>query len=215
MQIDVAGVVGAVTREIRDTIHDGKRARVLVASRRYDTTLEDLWNALTDAERISRWFLPISGELRVGGRYQLEGNAGGQITVCEPPRHLALTWEMQGQASWVDVKLTAGPAGSSTLVLEHTAHVPDEFWNQYGPGAVGVGWDGAFLGLDRHLTHRAAKIDPAAMMAWQMSEEGKQFLHRSSDAWGAASIAAGTDPVAARAAAARTFEFYTTIPAAE
>ena len=31
---------------------------------------------------------PISGDLRLGGRYQLQGNAGGEILVCEPPQHL-------------------------------------------------------------------------------------------------------------------------------
>ena len=30
-------------------------------------------------ERIPRWFLPVSGDLRLGGRYQLEGNAGGEV----------------------------------------------------------------------------------------------------------------------------------------
>lgn len=39
-----------------------------------------MWDACTDPERIPRWFLPISGDLRLNGRYQLEGNAGGAIT---------------------------------------------------------------------------------------------------------------------------------------
>ena len=44
-----------------------------------------MWDACTDPERIGRWFLPVSGDLRLGGRYQLEGNAGGEILRCEPP----------------------------------------------------------------------------------------------------------------------------------
>ena len=59
---------------------------MVVASRSYDTDIDDLWEAITNAERIPRWFLPITGELRLGGRYQLQGNAGGTITACEPPR---------------------------------------------------------------------------------------------------------------------------------
>ena len=47
-----------------------------------------LWDACTNAERIPRWFLPVSGDLRLGGRYQLEGNAGGTIERCDPPRSL-------------------------------------------------------------------------------------------------------------------------------
>src|SRR5262245_1522823 len=208
MNIDVTRVVGAVTREIRNATHDGIPARVLVASRRYDTTVEDLWNALTDPERISRWFLPVSGELRLGGKYQFEGNASGEITACEPPRHFSLTWGLHGQLSWLDVKVAAGPGGSSVLVLEHTAHVPDDLWKQFGPGAVGVGWDQAFLGLDRHLANPGATRDHSAALAWLASKEGQHFVHSTSDAWGEASVAAGTDAASAREAAARTAGFY-------
>ena len=49
--------------------------------------------------------MPVSGDLRLGGRFQLQGNAGGGITRCAPPRHLAVTWEFGGQVSWVDVRL--------------------------------------------------------------------------------------------------------------
>jgi hypothetical protein len=83
---------------------------------------------------------PISGDLKVGGRYQFEGNAGGTITRCDRPARIESTWEMHGQASWVTVTLT--PEGDGTrLELEHVAHVPDEMWAQFGPGAVDAGWD--------------------------------------------------------------------------
>ena len=47
MEIDVARAVGAVTREVGRREHEGRPARVVVASRTYDTTVEDLWDALT------------------------------------------------------------------------------------------------------------------------------------------------------------------------
>ncbi len=50
---------------------------MVVARRRYAGAVDEVWDALTNPERIPRWFLPISGELRLGGRYQLTGNAGG------------------------------------------------------------------------------------------------------------------------------------------
>jgi hypothetical protein len=52
-------------------------------------------------------------------------------------------------------------------------------------------------------------VDSEAVMAWQASDEGREFTRRSSEAWGEASIAFGTDPDAARAAAKRTTGFYT------
>ena len=207
MKFDVLRFIGVVTREVRTREHDGRPARVVAATCAYDTTINDVWDAITNAERIPRWFLPISGELRLGGRYQLHGNAGGEIIGCEPPCSVAITWEFDGQVSWVNVRLTELPDGGTRLQLEHIAHVPDEFWNQYGPGAVGVGWDLTIMGLGRHLSTGIA-VDPKEAEAWTASDEGKDFIRRSSDEWGRASIAAGTDETAARAATSRTTAFY-------
>jgi uncharacterized protein YndB with AHSA1/START domain len=180
---------------------------VVIATRRYDTDRDDLWDALTSAERIPRWFLPISGDLRLGGRYQFAGNAGGEITRCEPPRLLSVTWEYGGGVSWLTVTLAEDASGGTRLELEHIAHVDDNLWDRFGPGAVGVGWDLALMGLARHLAS-GAPVDRAAGMAWSASQEGKSFMRASSEAWGEASIAAGTSEAAARAAAARTSAFY-------
>ena len=75
MHIDVTQHVGAITREVSARDHDGKPARTVIVSRNYDTTPADLWEAVTTADRIPRWLMPISGDLRLGGRYQLHGNA--------------------------------------------------------------------------------------------------------------------------------------------
>ena len=206
MKIDVTECMGAVSREVQSCDHQGRPARVVIATRTYDTTIDDVWDALTNGERIPRWFLPVSGDLRPGGRYQLEGNAGGQITECDPPRQLAITWEYGGVVSWVTVRLDPVETGTR-LRLEHIAH-PDEHWDQYGPGAAGVGWDMALMGLGLHLT-TGAPNDPKAAAAWAASDDGKDFCRRSSEAWGRASIDAGTDEAAARAAADRTTAFYT------
>jgi hypothetical protein len=55
-------------------------------------------------------------------------------------------------------------------------------------------------------------VDPAVVAKWSASPEGRRFLTASSDAWYAASVASGTDPAAARAAADRTTAFYTGTP---
>src|SRR5882724_9761276 len=52
MTQDIAGLIGAVTREVTGREHDGRPARVVRASRTYDTTMEDVWDAITNAERI-------------------------------------------------------------------------------------------------------------------------------------------------------------------
>ena len=205
--IDVDQIVGAVTREVSRREHEGKLARVVVATRVYDTSAADLWDALTSAERLPRWFLPVSGDLRLGGRYQLEGNAGGTITRCEPPRSLALTWEYGGSVSWVTVNLRQKGRDRTELELEHMAH-DDEHWAKFGPGAAGVGWDMALMALGRHLAS-GAPVDPQAALKWSASDEGRRFIAQSSDDWGRAAIAAGEPEASAKAAAERTTSAYT------
>jgi uncharacterized protein YndB with AHSA1/START domain len=210
VEFDVIRTIGAVTRAVTNRERDGRPARAVVASRDYDTTPDDVWDAITNPERIPRWFLPVTGDLRLGGRYQLQGNASGEITRCEPPRHLALTWEFAGDVSWVTVELTEAN-GRTHLELEHIAYVDDARWNQYGPGAVGVGWDMTLMGLDLHLGTGAAN-DPQAFMAWCASPNGKDFIRRSSDGWRRASVEAGTEDGAAHDAALRTTAFYSGEP---
>jgi uncharacterized protein YndB with AHSA1/START domain len=159
---------------------DSKPASTVTLGRVYDTSVDDLWDALTSKERIPRWFLLIEGDLKLGGEYQLKGNAGGAITVCTPPSHFAATWEFGGQTSWIDVKITA--AGSKAqMTLEHTAFVGDH-WNQFRPGAVGIGWDLAVMGLARHLA-TGASADRAAAGAWMGSPNGKEFVRLSGESW--------------------------------
>lgn len=204
---DIVRHVGAVTRVVHSRDHNGKPARVVIATRTYDTDPEDLWDALTSAERIPRWFLPVTGDLRLGGRYQIQGNAGGEITQCEPPKLLAMTWEYGGDVSWVTVTLSPGAGGGTALQLEHVAHVGDERWAQFGPGAVGVGWDSMLLGLAYH-TDSGASVQPGEGMEWLGSPQGKEFVRATSADWGRAAIAGGDAAEDANAAAERTRAAY-------
>ncbi|WP_251150424.1 SRPBCC family protein [Cellulosimicrobium sp. Marseille-Q4280] len=191
----------------RGTLPAGE-ARVVSLSRTYPAAVDDVWDAVTNPERLPRWFLPVTGDLRVGGTYQTEGNAGGEIRVCDAPRHLQLTWVMgpvgPEDSSIVDVRLE--PDGDGTrLTLDHTAVTPPEMWDQFGPGAVGVGWDGALLGLGLHLAGVEGAIDPETLAT---DPAVRAFNTASSESWGAALAAAdGLDEgtVAARVAATTAF----------
>jgi uncharacterized protein YndB with AHSA1/START domain len=206
--IDVDHQISAVERSVGERVLEAGTARVLRTGQSYDATLEELWDACTSAERLPRWFTPVSGDLRVGGRYQLEGNASGTIERCDPPRSFAATWEYGGEVSWIEVRLDPEGDARTRLTLEHVAHVDDSRWLQYGPGAVGVGWELALAGLGLHLATGAAN-DPAESAAWMASPDGMEFVTRSSRGWADASIAAGTDATEAHAAAERTTAFYT------
>ena len=208
MNVDVKEQINSVRRELGTRTLEAGEARVLSISQVYDTDLDDMWDVVTDPARIERWFLPVSGELRHGGRYQLEGNAGGTITACDRPRSYAATWEFGERVSWIEVRLSPAGAGRTRFELQHIAHV-DEHWEQYGPAAVGIGWDSGLLGLTMHLGAPDAPRDPEAMLAWSASEDGKTFMRLSSEAWAEADIAAGEEPETARARSANTYAAYT------
>jgi uncharacterized protein YndB with AHSA1/START domain len=209
--IDVVIAISAVRREVSGRVLESGEARVVTVSRSYRAELADVWDACTNPERIPRWFLPVSGDLKEGGRYQLKGNAGGTITQCDPPHGFDATWEMGADTSWIELRLADEGDGQTRFQLSHIARVDDERWAQFGPGAVGVGWDSGLIGLYLHLTTGQA-VDPATVAEWTTSAAGHEFLTRASDAWRAASVAFGTDPARARAAADRTTAFYTGAP---
>jgi uncharacterized protein YndB with AHSA1/START domain len=209
--IDVVHQINAVTRRVGSRTLEAGAARTVVLSQTYDTDVDDLWDACTNPERIPRWFLPITGELRLGGRYQLEGNAGGTIERCDPPHGFDATWEFGGGVTWIEVRLTPEPGGRARFQLEHIA-VVDERWGEFGPGAVGIGWDLSLIGLSLHLASGGAQVDPTEVMSWAASAEGVAFMTASNDGWCAADVAAGEDPDVARGAADRTIAAYTAVP---
>lgn len=208
--VDVAQQIDAVGRQVGTRVLESGEARIVTINQAYDTEPEDLWDACTNPERIRRWFLPVSGELRLGGRYQLEGNASGTVERCDPPKSFFATWEYDGEVSWIEVRVLAETGGRARLELDHIA--PDnEHWAEFGPGAAGVGWDSGLLGLALHLSGEPP-MDPVEAMAWQASAEGRAFMTLSSEGWYEAYVASGADASAARAAADRTTAAYTAPP---
>lgn len=207
MTFDPTAHMPELTRVVRNLERDGKPAKAVVASCVYATDVADLWDALTNRERLPRWFLPVSGELKLGGRYQFEGNAGGTITECVPQKRIAATWEFGGGVSWVTVTLTPEKAGTR-FELEHVAEV-GAHWDKFGPSAVGTGWELGFLGLAGHLADPSAAMDPATGAAWPTTPKGKAFVRASTTGWGEAEIVAGETAETARDRAEQTRKFYT------
>jgi uncharacterized protein YndB with AHSA1/START domain len=213
--IDVAQQINAVTREVGSRVFGPGEARTMTLTQSYAASPEDVWDACTNKERIPRWFMPITGDLTTGGRYQLEGNAGGTIERCDPPKSFFATWEFGGQVSWLEVRIVPESTDRTRVELEHIAHVDDDLWAQFGPGAVGIGWDMALLGLAQHLSAEGAAITPEESAAWTMSPEGIEFMSESAEHWYAVDIAIGTDEPQARVAADRVKKAYTTPPEPE
>jgi uncharacterized protein YndB with AHSA1/START domain len=205
--IDVDHQINSVRRTVGTRVLEAGDARTVTLSQTYAADIADVWDACTNPERIPRWFMAVSGELRLGGHYQLERNAGGTIETCDPPSHFSATWEYGGEVSWIELSLTPEPGGGTRFSLEHIASADDTRWSEFGPGAVGVGWDLGVLGLARHLDG-GETVKPQDGAAWMASDAGRRFITLSSQGWFAAAVTAGGDEAAARAAADRTTAAY-------
>jgi uncharacterized protein YndB with AHSA1/START domain len=205
--IDVDHQINAVARNVGTRPIDAGQAHVVTVSQSYPTDPADLWDAVTDIERIPRWFLPISGDLTVGGSYQLEGHANGTILTCDPPENFTATWESGGNVSWIDVRITRDGPDRARLVVEHIMPEDDEIWREFGPGAVGMGWDSMVLGLAIHLA-TGESVDPSFGQQWMGTEDGRRFLTLSGERWHTAHISSGEDPATARVMTDRCLKAY-------
>ena len=107
--------INAIRREVGDRALEAGDARTVKVSRDYRDPVEDVWDACTDAERMPRWFLPVEGDLRLGGRFQLEGKHRRGDRACDPPRSFSATWEYDGEVSWITLTLTPTDDGGHAL----------------------------------------------------------------------------------------------------
>jgi uncharacterized protein YndB with AHSA1/START domain len=192
-----------ITRSHRE-LQESDETKTLLLTRHFDAETEDVWDACTTAERIGRWLQPITGDLRLGGSFQIEGNASGEVLECEPPSLLKVSWAYGGPPdSEVEVRLSAEDGGTR-FELRHTAVPPPEMWARFGPGAVGVGWDLSLLGLSLHL---GGGVLPDHEHLHE-SEEGRQAITRISQAWGEVFRATGVSAEQAATATEATTAFY-------
>lgn len=127
-------------------------ARVAVFRRTYDAPIEDVWDACTDPERLRRWYVPVTGDLRVGGRFEQAMMGGGEILVCDAPRYLKAS--LGGGADEIELRLSEGDGGATRLELQHATTIAEHEIGGEMYDAVfcmGGGYYPRLLALDRHL----------------------------------------------------------------
>ena len=129
---------------------------------RYDTDIDDLWAAVTDPERLARWYGKVEGDLRPGGAFtvylesaDLESNC--RVDTCEPPQHLRLTSRESDESAGrgdgpepfeqtIEATLTAD--GAQTVLAIEVRGLPLDKIEYYG-----AGWQVHAENLAAHITN--------------------------------------------------------------
>ena len=118
----------------------------LIITRTLAFPVDRVWGAMTDPVALAAWFWPqrfnptAEVDLRVGGRYRIDGPAAGmavsgEYVTVEPPHKLVFTWAWDGEddETLVTVDLTATADGTE-LSLRHERFVGDEQRDQHAQG---------------------------------------------------------------------------------
>ncbi len=124
--------------------------------------VDRVWRAMTDPAALAAWFWPqrfaptAEVDLRVGGRYRIDGPAvgmavSGEYVAVEPPHRLVFTWTWAGETeeTLVTVDLRATDGGTE-LSLTHERFADDESAKNHAQG-----WDDCLDRLPGWLTRPA------------------------------------------------------------
>ena len=139
-------------------------ARVVRIERTFEAPAEDVFDAWTSEEVISRWFRPQAGwreadaevDLRVGGRVRVvmrtpDGapvEAGGEYTLIERPHRLAFTWTFEDDPSneqMIELEFTERDGVTTVLFVN------SDISEQTRRDAQYEGWSTCFDEMERVL----------------------------------------------------------------
>jgi uncharacterized protein YndB with AHSA1/START domain len=120
---------------------------------RFPSNIDDLWSALTDPQRLARWYGNVDSTLAQGGEFDAAVFASGweghgHIDVCEPRHTLRVTmWEQEEKKHVVIAELSTED-NRTTLVLDVRGIALDVLF------AYGAGWQMHTEDLGAHLAGR-------------------------------------------------------------
>lgn len=142
-------------------------AQVVRIERTFDAPAEDVFDAWTSEEVISRWFKPKEGwreaeaevDLRVGGAVRVvmrtpDGEpvrAGGEYTLIERPHRLAFTWTFEDDPSnqqMIELEFTERDGATTVLFTNSDISGAERRDSQY------EGWSTCLDEMGRVLASR-------------------------------------------------------------
>ncbi|WP_300345822.1 SRPBCC domain-containing protein [Nesterenkonia sp.] len=123
---------------LADVLRHGDRY-TLRFRRRLATTVADAWSAISEPDRIARWFAPVTIENRRWITYWDNGReyAAGQILSCEPEEHLEVSWRATDDvdsAMESVLRISLHPEADGVLLVLQHERLHRQDVEQYGAG---------------------------------------------------------------------------------
>jgi uncharacterized protein YndB with AHSA1/START domain len=124
---------------ILGTLRSADGVGVVRMEDRFDTTLDDLWSALTDPRRLARWLGEFEGDLRLGGAFRARFFASGwegtgRVEACEPPRRLLVVTKHHDASYELVTEVTLTADGDHTILVFEERGMPLDLLADYGAG---------------------------------------------------------------------------------
>lgn len=155
---------------------------LLTWERTFDRPIEDVWSAVTDSDRLSRWIGTWTGDPREGFvlfSMNAEGEDGAtperyELNGCEAPRLLRVT-SVSEWGSWILALELAETGGTTTLTFTHLVDDVAAIanigpgWEYYldrltvaeaGGDAATVEWDDYYPAQREHYLEIAETLEP-------------------------------------------------------
>jgi uncharacterized protein YndB with AHSA1/START domain len=142
--------------ELRD-----QKARWVERETLVEATPEEVWEALTDEDRLEEWMAPeVELDPTEGGEIAVrdgDDQRTGTVETLEEGERFAFTWSRPGEGeSFVEFTIEALPAGTRVTVIE-TATEPAATNTAAGPTAIASGWGSRLARL-----HHSLRFAPVA-----------------------------------------------------
>ncbi len=131
--VDASDQLDAVERTLIATPDGPMISATSWLSQFYPTTVEDLRDACTTPRSAGALVRAGGGDLRAGGRFEVEDNASGTIETCTAPTGFVATWEFNGAATRLAISIAPDGADRARLTLEHSGVLPQELWDAVRP----------------------------------------------------------------------------------
>ncbi|MEM7029052.1 MAG: SRPBCC domain-containing protein [Chloroflexota bacterium] len=134
--------------------------KTIKKERFYQYPIDQVWQALTDPQALSTWFMKADFKPEVGYQFTFQdkpqgkwdGILKGEVLLVEQPNQLSYTWKGDQMKHETQVKWQLIPHNEGTLLrLEHAG------FQGFGDVVIGffhqLGWPKHFKQLDNFLEH--------------------------------------------------------------